>query len=453
MSDHCQWNATCRRLGLVALLVGLGLAASGVDAADKKKARSTNAKRTAVGKCVSGKEMILRRVSPDRPWRIVPSKGNLYPGDLLVGMPGAMLDSDNGAVRVALLADLDQDSPFPIKEAAVRLHKSSKVDLELTLDRGRVDLLNRKKKGPATVRLRVWDQKWLLTLTEPGSEIALELYGRWPAGSKFTKKPGPKDVPTAHLIFLVRKGEVAVKHGDFEHFLTAPPGPAMMGWDSVSGHDETPHRLDKLPPWAATLKSDTLLAKAAKVILERFRKRATSKGLEVAVAEFLKSDNVLDRRLAVLVMAALDDIKGLGKAIRETKKQDVWDNGILALRHWIGRCPGQDQLLYKALLANEFDPVSAQTVVELLHSFSEEELASPELYQTLIDYLDHDVLAIRGLAYWHLRRLAPEGKKFGYHPQDSAEKRAAAVKLWQKLIPKGKVPPPPKAEEKKKERE
>jgi hypothetical protein len=73
-------------------------------------------------------------------------------------------------------------------------------------------------------------------------------------------------------------------------------------------------------------------------------------------------------------------------------------------------------------------------------------LARPETYQTLIDYLDHEKLGIRGLAYWHLSRLVPEGKKFGYHPADSEKKRLAAAAKWKNLIPEGKMPPKPRVD-------
>jgi len=42
-------------------------------------------------------------------------------------------------------------------------------------------------------------------------------------------------------------------------------------------------------------------------------------------------------------------------------------------------------------------------------------------------------LAIRGLAYWHLSRLAPAGLKFGYAPLAPKEQRDAAIKEWRKL--------------------
>jgi hypothetical protein len=438
MTDRKRESPWCRGAGLAALVWALILPGVGTGASPKAKA----GKRRVAGKCVSAKASIMRREKAGKAWEVVGKNEKIYSGDLLIGLPGAKVASKNGAVRLLFLADLDRNSPYPIREAAVILHFNSKVDLSFTLNRGRVDLVNHKKKGPATVRVRLRKAVWTLTLAKPGTSIALETYGRWPAGAHFTPKPGPQDVPISDLLFLVLKGEVTLKHGDYEVALTAPPGPALIEWDSVNGMDESPKELEKLPPWANEKKATTPGGKDKLETLKRFRKLVLSKGLDEAIATLLKSEKPYDRTLAVIAMGAFDDLKGLGKALAEAKHADVWDHGVLVLRHWIGRCPGQDQRLYQAIVkSGKVTPTYAVSIMQLLHSFGEDECARPELYQTLIDYLEHPRLAIRGLSYWHLSRLVPEGAKFSYNPLDPKTKRAAAVAKWRKLIPPGKMPP------------
>jgi hypothetical protein len=400
--------------------------------------------RRPAGRCLSGKGTLLRRSAPDKPWEIVSKPEAIYDGDLVLGLPGGQLGSRNWGVRLSFWTDMDRLSPHPVRESAVVLHRNQDVDMDFTLDRGRIELTNRKEKGPARVLAHVRKETWDLTLEEPGASIALELYGRWPAGAKFTMKPGPKDVPTASLTFYVLKGDVSLKHGGTEFAMRAPPGPAMIEWDSVTGQDETPRFLKELPPWVGKKEETTPEGKARRAALERFRKLVLSKSLGAALDNFLNSDKEIERTLAVTAMGAVDDLERLGKALREAKHPDVWDNGVLALRHWIGRCPGQDQTLYKRLVDLGYPAIQAATVMQLLHSFGEENLARPELYHTLMDFLEHDKLAIRGLAYWHLSRLVPEGKEFKYNPLDPKEKRDKAIAKWKKLIPEGQMPPKPK---------
>jgi hypothetical protein len=416
--------------------------------ADEPKAKATS--RDGVATCVSETATILRRSPGEKTWQIVRRSQPLPAGGLLVGLPGAMLDSKNGSVRLALLADLDRLSPYPIRESAVELQNNANVDLAVTVDRGRVEFANRKKTGPATVRASVRKDTWDIRLNEPGARIALELYGSWPAGIPFSKEPDAKHQPTASLLFLVLQGHVTLKHADEEIALHAPPGPALLEWDSLTGQDESPQRLDQLPPWAAAAGKETPRVKMKKEAIERFRQAIVAKSIDGALDEFLNSDNELDRMLAIFAMAALDQLERLGKAAREAKHPDILENAVVALRHWIGRCPGQDQILYNGLIETaKYQPVHAETVVQLLHSFGEADLASPETYQTLIDYLDHQHLAIRELAYWHLYRLVRAGREIGYDPLGSKEAREAAIQQWRKLLPPGTVPARPTVEKQK----
>ena len=440
----CRW----RRAQVVAIFA-LAAAALASPAADKEPAAS--GKRVAAGKSATAKATILRREGGvGTEWRPVDEKETLYTGDLLIGLPGAVLDSANGAVRLEFLSDLDELSPFPVKENAVVLGSNPDFDVEFTLDRGRVDMVNTKKKGEAKVRFHVRDAVWDVTLAEPGSSVACELFGRWPRGVRFTRKPGPRDVPTASLLILALKGESSVKHEGCECAMAAPPGPALIEWDSVHGQDKSPQRLEKLPEWAESGKEDTPKAQQKKAILEKLRKMVAAKPIGEVLDELLASDDAQIRRMAIIAAGAIDDLERLGKALRETKHLDVWENGVLTLRHWIGRCPGQDQILYDRLVdKRNFSPVHAETVMQLLHSFGDDDLARPETYQMLIDYLDHDQLAIRGLSYWHLHRLVPAGKEFGYNPNSSKEEREQAIAKWRKLVPVGTVPAKPKPMEKK----
>ncbi|HEV3236506.1 MAG TPA: hypothetical protein VGZ25_05930 [Gemmataceae bacterium] len=419
-----------------------GLADFDYSKVQAREVKREGAAKEPPAKNASAKGLLIRRDGPvGSPWIVVEEKENLPAGNVLLGLPGTMIDSADGAVHINMRSDLDSTSPYPVVENAIVLNENSKVDLDFVLDRGRVDLTNTKKEGAARVMVRVRKEVFELTLSEPGTQIALEVYGRWPRGAKFTKEPGPKDVPTTHLAFLVLKGQVFLKHHNHQFTLKQPPGAAFIEWDSVTSLDDSPQVLKELPPWAFSGNTDSEKAKKRKASLERLQKAIIAKPVGEVLEALLESDDPTDRHVAVYTMGATDDLPRLGKALRETKHPDVWDSGVVALRHWLGRGPGQDQILYARLLDNKYSPVQAETIMQLLHSFGDDELSKPELYQTLIDFLNNDGRAIRGLAYWHLSRLAPEGQKFGYNPLEEKPERAAAIEKWRKYIPAGKLPP------------
>jgi hypothetical protein len=400
-----------------------------------------------VARSASESAMLIRRSASERTWQLVDKQGELSDGDLVLGLAGSALDSQNSALRLEFMGNLNGLSPYPIIESAVVLHENPAVDLDFSLDRGRVQVVNRKENGPAHIRVQVRKEAWDITLQGPGAAMGFEIYGRWPRGVGFSKTPDAKHVPVADVIMIVVKGEVVLRHGGREYTMTAPPGPAMIEWDSVVGHDEAPERLEKLPDWATAGVADTPEAKAKMAAAEHLRQALLSKPLEEVLQELVTSENLMERRLAVYAMGALDDLAHLSQAARETKYPDVLENAIIAFRHWIGRKPGQDQILYNRLIeVSKYKPVHAETIMQLLHSFGDEQLARPETYQTLIDYLDHEILPIRALAHWHLVRLVPAGKKINYNPNGTKEEQEQAVEAWRKLVPPGQVPGRAKAD-------
>jgi hypothetical protein len=422
---------------LSVLIAGLTVGAP----AEKKEPA---AERVVAGKCVSSTGL-LRRPKSGKDWKVVKKDEKLYTGDLLVAGAGAAIQNTKGTVRINFLGNLQNTSPLPILETAVVLRKSPDVDLDFTLDRGRADVTNLKKKSKATVRVHVRDEVADLTLNEPGARCALEVHGRWPAGTPFVKDPRPGYGPGFQVLLLVLEGSVEVKGGRTTHHLTAPPGPALIYFDSANGLDATPQRLEKLPDWASDIGGDDADAKKRKAALVRLRKLAATEGVGPALDTLADSDEPADRRLAVFAMGALDDLERLGNVLTAAKHADAWDNGVVAMRHWIGRGPGQDQILYRRLQERrKYSPAHAETVLQLLHSFSEEQLAQPATYEVLIEYLGHDKLAIRGLAHWHLVRLVPAGRKIAYHPLGEPAERAKAQEEWRKLVPPGSLPPKPK---------
>ena len=220
-----------------------------------------------------------------------------------------------------------------------------------------------------------------------------------------------------------------------------------MEWSSTFGMDEVPQILEKLPPWATRAgqhRSEEEEAKY-KAARELFIRTAAEKGADAALDALLNSDEPIDRRVGVIACGALDRLDRLGQLFRQCKHPDLLDTAVLVLRHWISRGPGQDQKLYQGLMSKAgFTPLQAESMLQLLHGFDDEELAQPETYELLITYLTDSRLAIRALAHWQLVRLVPTGRDIAYNPLDDKDALKKAQQEWQKLVPPGKLPPKPK---------
>lgn len=428
---------------LTVLAVGFAVCAE----SDATMPAARTSARVTVGKATSLSGSFSARQPGANAFDVLATDAELYSGDLLVALPGATLSSKNGAVGVKSFADFDAHSPLPILETALILDEATDCDLAFTLDRGRVDVTNAKAVGAAIVRVRFWDQTWTLTLDAPGTRVALELIGRWPAGARFRPvdpaRPGAPQHPVASLVVLVLKGSPSIGIGEFTLGMRAPPGPALIEWDSLAGARPEPKRLDKAPVWADPDANTTPQSAKVAEAIEKFR-IARAKDSAAAIRSFLESADPVEQRVALISLGAHDNLEQLARELSEAKTLEEWDFGITVLRHWLGRCAGQDQKLYQSLLGRGYDPASARIVLQLLFGFSRDDAMQPETYDVLIEYLRHERPAIRNLAAWHLVRLVPQGKSIAFKPNGTKTDAEKCYSAWRQLVPIGQVPPPEK---------
>lgn len=401
---------------------------------------AAEAKREAVAKVVTDSGTFVAREDIDKPWKVLRKNEDVPSEDLIIGLTGAMLTSKNGAVKLTTQTDLSNRSPLPVIEAAVRLHASKDADLDLTLDRGRIELENTKAKGAARAIVRFRTRIWTLSLDTPGTRVSMEIYGRWPEGTRFVPDAKLKEGPLTSVQLFVHKGEINRACSFCQVSMSAPPGPARFSWDSINGDDSGPKKLEALPEWLKEPDLTSTEGKKKLALREQFRAKLVERGLGEAILMLLESPDAEVRRLGVYALGAFDQLPSLADYLTESKDPDAWNNAVVAMRHWLGRDPGQAASLFRGLVDRQgFKPVQARNVVQLLMGFSEEDRQQPQLYQHLIEQLRHEKLVIRGLAYWHLRRLAP-AVKVAYNPAGDAEEWNRALDAYKKAIPAGKVP-------------
>jgi hypothetical protein len=387
---------------------------------------------------------LLRRGDDGKSWQPIKAKDSVANEVVVVALPEAEIVSANKAVELKMLADVGHRLRLPVLESAVIIHDNAAVDLDFTLDRGIVTLTNLRDKGKATVRLRFRDQNWEISLKEPGTKLAVEMYGRYPPGlpvpvDKDAKVVRFKNEPTNDLLFLVLKGEVFVDTGIRGLPLKEPPGKAFVHWDSVVGLCEV-KEMDKLPEELTKPRTDE--EKKTLAIISADAKQLEKGTLKEGLTRLIQSDELHGRRVAVVVSGALDELSLLIRALASPKHADARDQAVLVLRNWLGRSPGQAEKLFATLTdEGKYNRIEAGTLLFLLFGPDEKQLALPAAYDVLIAMLGHDKIAIRELARWHLYRLVPSGKDIPYDAAGPAEARQQSQARWRQLIPVGQLPP------------
>ncbi|HEV3261180.1 MAG TPA: hypothetical protein VG013_30285 [Gemmataceae bacterium] len=462
MSDRSTKDRVrCRRPALALALV-LGLACSPGGAADAAK-DADKERPTTVGENASPAGVLLRWDASNKAWQPVEPKASVSSTEPLMALPASRAEVDikgkKGTVGLSLWGNLPELSSFPGRESVVVLHADPDVDLNLSLERGRVAITNLKDKGDARVRVQFEDDSYDVTLEGKDSAVALELYGRWPRGIPFSREKPKKDndkqesageeKPAISVVLHVIKGQADLKVGSEHYSLHAPPGPAFFAWDSLRGAARGPTRKSKLPAWAEPGGSRAAEGKAIQTAVNKLAARMADKPVETVLSDALDAADTTTRKLAVHDLAAIDDRLRLLDALGDTKSADVRQTAIDAAQHWIGRGPGQDRKLYNFLVKRgKYSEGQAEIVLQLLHDFGDDDWFRPETYETLIAYLRSSKLPIRELAMWQLYNsdFVPykDKKKVPYDPAGSEEERERAFKAWKKLIPDGQLPQRPK---------
>jgi serine/threonine protein kinase len=397
--------------------------------------------------------ILLQRQRDPEPWERVASGSRVQTEHYLVSLPGfrskVYLDSK---VLLTLWGNVPELSSFPpVLEATVRLHDPARagVDLDFTLDHGRVVIANHKPKGEARVRVHFRQQTWDLTLPDAATEVALELWGEQPRGVYFSMEPGGKG-PLAY-IGLFTEGQARLKTLDQEYSL---PNSSLVFWSSDNQALSGPETLPKLPDWWVTrpdLKNDRVVLMIAAIEdlgkkLYESQQSASATALEVLQVQIREALIPADRVLGVLCLGALDALPHLVEALEDRQYFEVRWAARYALQQWMNRSADHPLELCRTWQEKKsYSPETTRTILWLLYPFSDREIASPKTYETLIARcLNHDVLAVRELASWRLGELVPQiAKEIPYNPVGDAEHRQKVCQEWKKRLPAGTVPTRP----------
>ncbi|MCY2940370.1 MAG: hypothetical protein NTV50_01715 [Planctomycetota bacterium] len=412
---------------------------------EAKDEAKDNAKRVPLARCLGKKGSVLILAKGSSTWRPAKQEEELFAGDLIISGAGVSIENLDKTVKLTFRGDLAGTSPLPIRETAIRLlPKKEGCDFSVDFERGRIELTNTKEKGSVKCSVTLFDDEdhGQVVLNEPGSTCAMEELGRWPKGTHFNPLSKEEVKPVYDLIYVALKGTSEVSDHGVTHFMSAPPGPAMLSWNSADGSHPIKSKLEKLPEW--TLPPDLskpIVRDRMGAVLKIREQFLAEKPLPEILSSMAISESEADRFIAINLILATDQLDLFFKSFVSSKNYDVIENGIIGLRHWIGRKPGQDLKLYEFVISSRhYTKKQAEIFIDLLHSFGDDELKEPETFEALIGYLGSDKTGIRALANWHLHRLVPKGRDIKFDTLANEAERKEAIAKWKKLVPKGTVP-------------
>lgn len=393
------------------------------------------AAKVAVGQYDSdpSKEGTLFRLIGAADWRPVRSQSPMLSGEPLLALTGVRATLAVGdRVVVTLLGGLPTDPSqgqrLPYVETAAELNYNPEVDLDLTLDRGRL-VLERKGEGPAKVRLRWAGADLLLRLPKTPTEIGLEATGRLPVGSV-------DGMPIRRLALAVTKGEAEIEHAggtitvkekqgmSWEIRPNQPPSASPVG-------EQTLGWLARRPPLPSEIRD------ALSAFQKRLNDRIAQTGpslpwIKVACDEALLSRRSWEQTLALSALASFGELPILIAALDDPDRAAVRKAAVESLLHYVNREPGNLERLRAALQEAGYPAADAEIVCRQLAGISQ---PSPREVEALLKLMGHHRLAIRQLAFHNLQGLV-DLEKPGYDPAAAVDLRDRAVdQLKKRLLP------------------
>ena len=317
--------------------------------------------------------VLLQRPIDGEAWGRIAGGNRIYTKNLLLSLPGYRntIHLDTG-VDVMLWGNLPEFSKqaAPARKGEVGANSSSLaapvlesgivldapkpgIDVEVTLDRGRIRLSNRKPRDAAHIRLHFQQETWDLTLPDQATEIAVELWGMYPPGVAFSKDPQAPGPLSCLGLFV--KGKSPVEVITERQTYTLPP----VSWLTWSTMNEPPivgpMSLDKTPEWWTTkMVRPTESPRIVDMFLalEDFSEKVLHNPDEDIPGALWRqvrdSPDFGHRILGVLCLGALDGWLQLAEAL-EDHNPEVRGTAAIALIHWSGRSRDNDLVLCQAL--------------------------------------------------------------------------------------------------------
>jgi hypothetical protein len=416
---------------------------------------------------------------------------SIYSNETLLNLPGytTQLETKSG-VGITMRGSLPEFAIGPVMnnllDVEMVLHAPPDgTDLDVTLDRGRIYFANLKENKDAVVRLRFLEQVWDLTL-KPGTEVGVDMIRTYGGEMNYLKEE-----PWTSVSLFVDQGNADLTINTYhKRKMAAPPGPAVLQWDSNTEVPPNPVSMAENHPGWSKLSPARVLENYRNKMIDFAKKskpevaarlkyeidfvagqinRTTAslngldaysgqlnmgKSLDVAIVEALASPEPEQRHVTIFVMGSVGFLDKLLATLGDEDPQRgaERDDAIFVLRRYLSRGLEASRVLFNddgktktGLLVDKYGEKDGETVFTLLHDLNPKYLTS-DLFGYLTASLRNKKLAVRQLAIWHLMRQSLGVKMMPpaalmYDPADpDRERRENAAFAWQKLVDEKKLP-------------
>ncbi len=365
----------------------------------------------------TSREGVLARKT-DEGWLTMPRRTAIRVGDRI-----ASLEPFSAVLEISsldLLIELKGESVIEYLGAT----EDDQVSFQLLS--GRISLQRRSpdsKTEPVVVGLRLLDEPCRVTIQSQTALCGAEL--TMAEANAYEKELGEDRYTGGLFVVNGRVKFVGKLAGDVA--LTGPSWFPLTPVDrrAMAESGEQPPLLT-VPEWLDA--SGSRISSTQRRYASRFENEIDEEQpLMDSIPSIVKSNIPAISELAVKTMVTTEMYDKLVQVLAEAEFLEARNAALAGLRRWLPAAPENRETL-RAALQQRFPPDQVDTLYRLLWGYNEDDARNPATSRLLVDWLGHENLVIRQLAFDHVYRLT--GQRYDYRPINPANQRKVAVDRW-----------------------
>ncbi len=272
------------------------------------------------------------------------------------------------------------------------------------------------------IALQIRDQIWKIELLAPDTRLTVAMVPRDP--EDFEEEFSGLSFKAA---VVMERGTVRVTGDSTGKVLLENPGwvsltPGVSFGPNDPADPEGLSVLERQPAWLVAPSLSSAARNYAKLMEEKFYDAATP--VDQTIVGAIDDKRPLVSRLAVDCLVQLQSIPLLVDIMHRTDHEESRRAAIAALRAWLPEME-ENRAILKTELERRFTPGDAGIVYRLLWGYGEKHFRDPDTSRQLVEWLRHDHIAVRELAWLHIQKSGR--RDLEYRPNASPAQRQTAV--------------------------
>lgn len=367
------------------------------------------------GQYISPREVLLKADGDVFNWVRLADQAALLAGDRFLSLP---------TYRPVIL--LGEDLHLQLVDATHILFlpndpREAEKAPGVLVDHGQL-VITTEGKAKTGLRLQIGERRGIVRFTDEPTTLAIDV------GRGTLPNADPETHPASLTARLyVTRGRILWQDISSREVVSFE-GPAEVALGEVPA---TSAPLKAVPPWieVATI---SLLDQRASTTVEK--ELETNRPVLLTFRELAEHRQREVRSLAQRCLATIGDFQLMVAALDDPEQKAVWADYVEQLRAAVQRSPlaaAQVRGAIERVYGGPAKAAAGASLYELLWRYQPEGLTADDAAR-LVDYLEHETLAVRVLAYWNLKNIT--GLGLYYRPEDPAARRDPAVGKWRERL-------------------